>query len=73
VDVISQLRKLKSLEMSINAGMVRRVDPPDDVWIDEDGTKIPIVSIGISVEAEQADIDPVVVSGYRILATAYNY
>ncbi|KAJ7212782.1 hypothetical protein C8J57DRAFT_1603911, partial [Mycena rebaudengoi] len=69
VDVISQLRKLKSLEMSINAGMVRRVDTPDDVWIDEDGTKIPIVSIGISVEAEQADIDPVVMLLLETAAT----
>ncbi|KAJ7227560.1 hypothetical protein C8J57DRAFT_1730900 [Mycena rebaudengoi] len=69
VDVISQLRKLKSLEMSINAGVVRRVDTPDDVWIDEDGTKIPIVSIGISVEAEQADIDPVVMLLLETAAT----
>ncbi|KAF7359994.1 hypothetical protein MVEN_00726700 [Mycena venus] len=54
----SGLRK-QSLEMSINAGAVREVDTPD-VWIDEDGTEIPVVSIGVSVEAEQADIDPVV-------------
>jgi hypothetical protein len=58
MDVISLLRKLKSLDMSINAGEVRRVDMPDDVWMDED-------------KVEQADIDPVVVSGYRTLATAY--
>ncbi|KAJ7307684.1 hypothetical protein DFH08DRAFT_493158 [Mycena albidolilacea] len=59
VHVISLLHKLESLEMSINAGAVREVDKPD-VWIDEDGTEIPIFSIGVSVEAEQAEIDPVV-------------
>ncbi|KAJ6536269.1 hypothetical protein B0H19DRAFT_1183080 [Mycena capillaripes] len=59
VDVILLLHNLKSLEMSINASAVREVDTPD-VWIEVDGKEFPVDSIGISVEAEQADIDPVV-------------
>ncbi|KAJ6536286.1 hypothetical protein B0H19DRAFT_1183120 [Mycena capillaripes] len=57
VDVILLLHNLKSLEMSINAGAVREVDTPN-VWIE--GKEFPVHSIGVSVEAEQADIDPVV-------------
>ncbi|KAF8180544.1 hypothetical protein K438DRAFT_1842109 [Mycena galopus ATCC 62051] len=59
VDVVSQLHKLTILEMSINAGAVRPVDNPRH-WTDPDGKVHRVVSIGRSVEAEQADIDPVV-------------
>ncbi|KAF7351544.1 hypothetical protein MSAN_01586800 [Mycena sanguinolenta] len=59
VNVVSLLHKLTKLEMSINAGAVRTVDPPKS-FIDADGKEYPVISIGIPVEAEQADIDPVV-------------
>ncbi|KAJ7719831.1 hypothetical protein B0H16DRAFT_1605740 [Mycena metata] len=54
VGVVSLLHNLTSLEMSVNAGAVRKADPPPD------GTRIRLVSIGVSVTAEQSDIDPVV-------------
>jgi hypothetical protein len=57
---VSLLHNLSSLEMSINAGAVRRVDPPTE-WVDADGVHHHLVSVGISVEVEQADVDPVVV------------
>ncbi|KAJ7816048.1 hypothetical protein B0H14DRAFT_2845298 [Mycena olivaceomarginata] len=56
---VSLLHNLSSLEMSINAGAVRRVDPPTE-WVDADGVHHHLVSVGISVEVEQADVDPVV-------------
>ncbi|KAJ7359981.1 hypothetical protein DFH08DRAFT_801737 [Mycena albidolilacea] len=56
---VSLLHNLSSLEMSINAGAVRRVDPPTE-WVDADGVHHRLVSVGISIEVEQADIDPVV-------------
>ncbi|KAF7351566.1 hypothetical protein MSAN_01589100 [Mycena sanguinolenta] len=59
VNVVSLLHKLTKLEMSINAGAVRRVTPPKS-FIGPDGKERRVISIGISVEAEQADIDPVV-------------
>jgi hypothetical protein len=46
--------------MSINAGAVRRVDPPTE-WVDAGRVHHQLVSVGITVEVEQADIDPVVV------------
>ncbi|KAF7349892.1 hypothetical protein MVEN_01289800 [Mycena venus] len=46
VDLVSSLQKLTKLEMSINAGAVRRVKS--------------VASIGVSVKAKQADITPVV-------------
>ncbi|KAJ7748110.1 hypothetical protein B0H16DRAFT_1554051 [Mycena metata] len=54
VGVVSLLHNLTNLEMSVNAGAVRKADPPPD------GTRIRLVSIGVSVTAEQSDIDPVV-------------
>ncbi|KAF7351491.1 hypothetical protein MSAN_01581400 [Mycena sanguinolenta] len=59
VNVVSQLHKLTRLEMSINAGAVREVQEPES-YLDSDGTVHPIFPIGINVEADQADIDPVV-------------
>ncbi|KAF7351543.1 hypothetical protein MSAN_01586700 [Mycena sanguinolenta] len=59
VNVVSLLHKLTKLEMSINAGAVRRVDPPKS-FVDVNGKEYPVISIGVSVEADQADIDPVV-------------
>ncbi|KAJ7863352.1 hypothetical protein B0H14DRAFT_2738911 [Mycena olivaceomarginata] len=58
----SLLHNLSSLEMSINAGAVRRVDPPTE-WVDAGRVHHQLVSVGITVEVEQADIDPVVVYG----------
>ncbi|KAJ6491063.1 hypothetical protein C8R45DRAFT_1213163 [Mycena sanguinolenta] len=46
VDLVSSLHKLTKLEMSINAGAVRRIKS--------------VASIGVSVKAKQADITPVV-------------
>ncbi|KAF7351563.1 hypothetical protein MSAN_01588800 [Mycena sanguinolenta] len=59
VNVVSLFHKLTKLEMSINAGAVREVDPPT-AFVDADGKKYPVVCIGVPVEADQADIDPVV-------------
>ncbi|KAJ7260497.1 hypothetical protein B0H12DRAFT_1217955 [Mycena haematopus] len=59
VNIVSLLHKLTKLEMSINAGAVRIVDNPE-TYIDHNGKRYPVMSIGVSVEAEQADIDPVV-------------
>ncbi|KAJ6459017.1 hypothetical protein C8R45DRAFT_556953 [Mycena sanguinolenta] len=59
VNVVSLLHKLTKLEMSINAGAVRKVDP-SRTYIGHDGKEYPVFSIGVSVEADQADIDPVV-------------
>ncbi|KAF7351546.1 hypothetical protein MSAN_01587100 [Mycena sanguinolenta] len=55
VDVVSSLHKLTKLEMSINAGAVRKVNPPKGR-----NRKYSSIGFGISVKAEQADIDPVV-------------
>ncbi|KAJ7491345.1 hypothetical protein B0H11DRAFT_2008761 [Mycena galericulata] len=62
VDVISQLDNLKTLEMSINAGESRLIDPSEEEqFIDpESGEKYMIARIGISVEIKQADIYPTV-------------
>ncbi|KAJ6459015.1 hypothetical protein C8R45DRAFT_1081561 [Mycena sanguinolenta] len=59
VNVVSLLHKLTKLEMSVNAGAVRRVDH-SRTFIGPDGKEYPVFSIGVSVEADQADIDPVV-------------
>jgi hypothetical protein len=64
VDVLSLFRKLRTLEMSVNAGAVRLVENPLSQWVDVDGncSFVDGASVGgISVEVEQADIDPVVV------------
>ncbi|KAF7351545.1 hypothetical protein MSAN_01587000 [Mycena sanguinolenta] len=58
VNVVSLLRKLTRLEMSINAGAVRRVQN-QETYVDGKGRVHRMISIGISVEADQADIDPV--------------
>ncbi|KAJ6457940.1 hypothetical protein C8R45DRAFT_1032359 [Mycena sanguinolenta] len=58
VHVISLLHKLTKLEMSINAGAVRFVP----TYKDEEGLWEPIVTVGLALEIEQADIDTVVVS-----------
>lgn len=71
VDVISQLDNLKTLEMSINAGESRLIDPSEEEqFIDpESGEKYMIARIGISVEIKQADIYPTVVCSYDLSST----
>ncbi|KAJ7863339.1 hypothetical protein B0H14DRAFT_2738883 [Mycena olivaceomarginata] len=59
VTVVSLLRKLTKLEMSVNAGAIRKVDKPRD-WVDANGIHHALLSVGVSVEADQADIDSVV-------------
>ncbi|KAJ7302913.1 hypothetical protein DFH08DRAFT_988577 [Mycena albidolilacea] len=63
VDGLSLFRKLRTLEMSVNAGAVRLVENPTSQWVDADGNCYFVDGVsmaGISVEVEQADIDPVV-------------
>jgi hypothetical protein len=72
VDVLSLFRKLRTLEMSVNAGAVRLVENPTSQWVDADGNCYFVDGVsmaGIS-EVEQADIDPVVVR--RMFQTSYH-
>ncbi|KAJ6566620.1 hypothetical protein B0H19DRAFT_1257818 [Mycena capillaripes] len=67
VDVISQLHGLVTLEMSINAGRVRDVDPNKKDKSDPKGLRM--IMIGRQVEIEQSDIDPVVTLLLQTAAT----
>jgi hypothetical protein len=73
VKVLSLFRKLRTLEMSVNAGAVRLIENPTSQWVDADGNCYFVngVSVaGISVEVEQADINPVVVR--RMIQASYH-
>jgi hypothetical protein len=70
---LSLFRKLRTLEMSVNAGAVQLVENPTSQWVDADGNCYFVdgVSVaGISVEVEQAVIDPVAVR--RMFRTSYH-
>ncbi|KAJ7676808.1 hypothetical protein DFH06DRAFT_1169078 [Mycena polygramma] len=64
---ISALCNLTALEMSINAGRARTIEPSEESyrWLIDSGTRV-LGHTGLRVEVEQADIDPVVVSIYYL-------
>ncbi|KAJ6457910.1 hypothetical protein C8R45DRAFT_1221691 [Mycena sanguinolenta] len=69
VNAISLLHKLTTLEMSINAGAVRRVEDDPREYVDIGGIRYPIAHIGVSVKVDQADIDHVVILLLETAAT----
>ncbi|KAJ7800180.1 hypothetical protein B0H14DRAFT_2900652 [Mycena olivaceomarginata] len=67
VDIISQMFSLTALEMSINAGRVREVDPKKMDRSNPNARRM--IWIGQQVEIEQSDIDPVVTLLLQTAAT----
>ncbi|KAK7045058.1 hypothetical protein R3P38DRAFT_2882327 [Favolaschia claudopus] len=59
VDVVSRLRNLGKLEMSINARTTRIVhEPEEQVHLDGNYKRVPVLApIGITVKAEQSEVD----------------